>query len=141
MSETLAKRDNRLAYQAYYRRMAAAFLIAADRRETAKEILANIPGFPREDALRFVAKILAEPSQSERVDMATFEAFGLSSDDPETIRWMMREFARRGATGQAAWFAIRLQSLKSYDLESREVVRSTTKDGAAPSRLPSMSSQ
>src|SRR5882672_2440602 len=93
------------AGRAYNQRLAAMFLLAAGRRDEAQRILDTAPTFPRENALPLVRRLLAEPSTSERIDDAAFEAFGLSSADPETIRWIMNEFRRAGALAQAAWYA------------------------------------
>ncbi len=73
---------------------------------------------------------------SEPLDEAAFEAFGISNSDPETIRWIMREFRREGSLGQSAWFALKLQRLRPGDPESAELVRDTARRGVKPNREP-----
>jgi len=121
---------------AYDRRMMASIFLAAGRRREADSLMATTPSFPREDALAIVKRLLGEASTSEQLDAAAFEAFGLSDNDPETIRWIMREFQKDGSTGQAAWLALRLQRLRPGDAESAEIIRIAARKGIRPRREP-----
>ncbi len=121
---------------AYDHRVMASMFLAAGRRREADSVMATTPSFSRQDALRIVKGLLGEASTSERLDAAAFEAFGLSDEDPETIRWMMREFQKDGSTGQAAWLALKLQKLTPGDAESGEVIRTAARMGIKPTREP-----
>ena len=121
---------------AYDRHITAMILIAYDRGREADSILATTPPFGKADALVLVKRLLGEASTSERLDDAAFKTFGLSNTDPETIRWMMREFQKDGSVGQAAWLALKLQKLVPGDSESGEVLRATSRMGIKPQREP-----
>jgi hypothetical protein len=136
ISDGLARRESRPALYSYYRRMSAAFLLSAGRTDEANQVLATTPAFGTEQSRQFVWKILAEPSSNEAVDLATFEAFGLSPNDPSTLAWLMEEFERRGAVGQAAWIAQRLWEADPSDPRSVDVIRSAALHGIMPSRMP-----
>ncbi len=121
---------------AYVRRLSAMFLRAAERRDEGGSILAPMGTLSKEDALHSIRILLFEPSQSEALDNASFEAFGLSPADPEAVRWIMREFQRAGALGQAAWYAQRLHELAPEDPECAEILRAAEGAGVKPLRVP-----
>ena len=120
----------------YSERLIAAVLLAADRRDEAARILSSSSEVPRDEALALVQRLLSEATESERLDEASFEAFGISAADPEAIRWIMRAFTKDRLTGQAAWYAGRLERLRPGDREAAGVLRDAAKRGVAPSRLP-----
>ncbi len=120
---------------AYAHHLSAMFLLYGGRRDEASKILATTPAFPREDALAVVRRLLAEPSESEKLDDTAFEAFGLSSSDPEAIRWIMRDFVHDGALAQAAWYAQRLLRLAPGDPEGLGVIHDAERSGATPRRV------
>ena len=120
----------------YNRHLIASMLLAAGRRAEADSVLRTAGSFTREVALPLVARLQGDASPSERLDDAAFEAFGLSSADPETIRWVMRDLGKRGSAAQAAWFAQRLQRLAPGDAEAADVLRSAARMGARPQRMP-----
>ncbi len=132
----LAETENNISLRAYYLHMTASFLISAGRFGEADSILASTPRFPEAFCLTLVKRLLAEPSRSEQVDIAAFPAFGLSYDNPKTIRWMVREFVRSGFLAQAAWLARRALELDPLDGESATVLRDAEEKGIEPSRLP-----
>jgi hypothetical protein len=111
-------------------------LLAANRRDEAMRLLDQTPAFPQQDALGLVRRLLAEASSSEALDLASFEAFGLSAKDPETLRWMMREFRKEGSLAQAAWWASKVTGLAPTDPEATSVLGEARKAGVAPNRLP-----
>jgi hypothetical protein len=117
---------------AFNHRLIASMLLAAGRRPEADSLLAATASFPRDSALQFVAMLQVDSSPSDRLDGAAFEAFGLSSRDPETIRWIMRELQRQGFVAQAAWFALKLPG----DPEAAKVLRKTAEMGLKPQREP-----
>jgi hypothetical protein len=121
----------------YHRRLVASLLLAGGRRAAADSILAKTPPYPPDVARTLVFNLLSNASPSEGLDLAAFEAFGLSADDGATIRWMMREFSRRGALGQAAWYARALERRMPGDAESAEVLRRASRLGIEPRREPS----
>jgi len=120
----------------YSHRISAMFLLAAGRRQKAVAILAAATAISREEALLNVKRLLGEASHSEALDEAAFEAFGLSSTDPDAIRWIMREFQGDGALAQAAWYAQRITRLVSGDTESTDLIRATERMGLKPRRTP-----
>jgi hypothetical protein len=122
---------------AYNRRLIASMLLAAGRRREADSVMAATPPFPKDVALRLVLRLQADASSSEQLDAAAFEAFGLSPTDPQTIRWIMREFRKDGSMGQAAWFAQELGQLAPGDPESAEVLKWAARSGVKPQREPS----
>jgi len=119
-------------------RIIASMLLAAGRRGPADSILAATPPFPRDVALKLVQGLLAEASTSEKLDDASFQAFGLSGEDPQTIRAIMRGLSDAGSAAQAAWFAERLERLAPGDGEAAEVVRAAARMGVEPQREPSL---
>ena len=118
----------------YVRRSAAMFLLADGRRDEARKVLAMAGGLSTEDALWSVKPLLTETSASEKLDEAAFEAFGLSSSDPEVLRWLMRQFQIEGALAQAAWYALRLRRIVPADPESGEVIAAAARKRIEPRR-------
>lgn len=118
----------------YNRRMIASMLLSAGRRSEADSILAATASFPREVSLDLVARLLFDASASERLDDAAFEAFGLSSSDPEALLGVTRRLQRLGSLGQAAWFAARLRELRPGDAGAAEVLRLAADRGITPRR-------
>jgi len=121
---------------AYNRHLIASMLLAAGRRAEAESLLEATAPFPRNVALTLVAQLQADASPSNQLDEAAFEAFGLSSADAETIRWVMRDLQRRGSPTQAAWFALKLKQIAPGDSGAEEVLRQVAQVGARPERLP-----
>jgi len=119
---------------AFDRRLIASIYLAAGRRRGADSLMATTLSFSKEDALQIVQRLLGEATTSERLDTAAFEAFGLSSTDPETIHWLMLGFQRSGSRAQAAWYAQKLQGLKPGDEESASILKETRQAGVRPSR-------
>lgn len=121
--------------RSYNRRLVAMMLIGGGRRHAADSLLAITPGFEKSDARAFVERLLAEASSSESLDLAAFEAFGVSADDPETLRWMMHEFQREGSLGQAAWWAKRLAKVAPSDRDATSVLNAAASAGISPNRV------
>ena len=119
-------------------RIIASMLLAAGRPGQADSILASAPPFPKDVSLKLVQGLLAEASASEKLDDASFRAFGLSGDDPQTLRAIMRGLSVAGSAAQAAWFAQRLERLAPGDGEAAEVVRAAARLGVTPQREPSL---
>jgi len=119
-------------------RMIASMLLAAGRRESADSIMAATPPFPRDVAIKLVQGLLAEASTSEKLDDAAFQAFGLSGNDPQTIRAIMQGLQSTGSLAQAAWFAQKLGRIAPGDGESAEVLRTAAQLGITPQREPSL---
>jgi hypothetical protein len=120
---------------AYVTRLSAMFLIAAGRREEAETLLATVSNLSKEDALWSIRPVVTEPSASEELDRAVFEAFGLSSSDPEALRWIMREFVKIGSVAQAAWYAEQLLRIIPGDPEGAGVLDDARRKGIAPRRV------
>ncbi len=124
------------ASAAYDHRMIASIFLAAGRQSEADSLMAITPSFPRGDALTIMKRLLGEATPNERLDNAAFAAFGLSASDPETIRWLMREFRKDGSLAQAAWYAQKLQELAPGDAESSSLLTSAARAGVKPQREP-----
>jgi len=107
----------------YDQRLEAMVLLGAGREHDARDILVATPPFRRETALEIVKKILSEPTRSARSDSLAFPAFGLSADDPETTRYLMRRFNEEGLLPQAVDFALRLRRLRPGDAEAEALLR------------------
>ncbi len=135
MVQSLAQAESG-ANRDYVQRVSAMILLAEGRRDEAMTILATVPALSKEDALWSLKPFLTEASASERLDGAAFEAFGLSSGDPEAIRWVMRLFQREGALAQAAWYAERLRDLVPGDSESMRTIQDAERAGIKPRRAP-----
>ena len=120
----------------YTDRLIAMVLIAANRHDEATQIIETSPEFTQDDALALVKRLVAEATESEALDVAAFEAFGLSMADPETVRWMMRDFRKDGLRAQGAWFAERLQRLVPSDAEAAKVLAEASEAGIRADRAP-----
>lgn len=120
----------------YYRRMIAAFLLAANRQAEAGQILSSTAPFERESALKLVKRILAEPSLSETLDMASFPAFGLSASDPNAMRWIVNEFLSTDSFAQAAWYARYLCRSAPEDPACSRAIHAANVRRILPSRFP-----
>lgn len=112
-------------------RIAASVLLASGREREADSILAVTQSFGPEISRDVVVRFLANPSPSEELDIAAFEAFGLSTSDPKTMRWMVRRLWDAGARAQAAWWA---RMLDASDPVRREILASAERQGIAPTR-------
>jgi hypothetical protein len=121
---------------AYNRHLIASMLLASGRRAEADSVLRATESIAKDVALPLVAQLQADASPGDRLDDAAFEAFGLSSQDPETIRWVMRDLQRRGSPAQAAWFALRLKRAAPGDSEAAEMLRKAAQSGVQPQRMP-----
>jgi hypothetical protein len=130
------KRDESGDVDAFTSRLIASMLLASGRRREADSVLVATAPFPREVALNLVASLQADASPSGRLDDAAFEAFGLSSGDPEAIRQVMRDLQGWGFSAQAAWFAQKLKRLAPADSEATEVLRKAAQMGVEPQREP-----
>ena len=122
----------------YNHRMIASMLLAAGRRQIADSIMAATPPYPKDVAFSIVLGLLAEPSPSEELDNAAFEAFGLSGTDPDVLRSIMVAFERKGSMEQAAWYALKLVRIVPGDGQSIELLRRAVQMGVTPQREPSI---
>lgn len=118
----------------YNRRLMGSMLLAVGRRSEADSILGAAALFPEDFARALVLRLLSEASPSESLDLAAFEAFGLSAADPASIRWVMRQLSKEGSLAQAAWYAQRLGDLVPGDAESAVLIEKATRLGIQPRR-------
>ena len=109
-------------YAAYNRRLAAALMLADGRKAEAEAILRDTPSFQRQDAIAAASELLANPPR-RNLDAAVLAAMGLSPEDPETLREMMRGFATRKYPDATIRFARRLLQAKPGDPEAEAVIR------------------
>lgn len=131
--ESLAQTETG-ANRTYVLRVSAMIYLAAGRREAAQGILAGLPPLAKEDALWSLKPFLTEPSPSEPLDLAAFEAFGLSDSDPEALRWVMQHFEIEGSRAQAAWYARRLLQVAPGDSGAAAILHEAEQAGVEPSR-------
>ncbi|MGH7680474.1 MAG: hypothetical protein ACRENN_00635 [Candidatus Eiseniibacteriota bacterium] len=122
------------ANRAFIMRVSAMIRLAAGERGKAGAILAALPPLTKEDALWSLKPFLNEPSPSEPLDLAAFEAFGLSATDPEALRWIMQHFRVEGSLAQAAWYAQWLRRIVPGDPEAIAILNAAERAGIKPSR-------
>ncbi|MEK7349179.1 MAG: hypothetical protein AABZ94_09930 [Candidatus Eisenbacteria bacterium] len=122
--------------RAYAERLIVAILLSTGRDDEARRILQVIQPLRLEEARTLVHRLLAEASASESLDLASFPAFGLSLEDPDDVRWIMRQFREDGSLAQAAWWAQRVTLLAPNDSEAASVTRDAVSGEIVPSRLP-----
>ena len=115
-------------------RIIASMLRVAGRGREADSILAVTQAFPEDVSRGVVVRILANPSPSEKLDLAAFEAFGLSASDPGTMRLVVRDLWNGGAGAQAAWFARKLEEVAPDDPEAASILRQAAEAGIEPRR-------
>ena len=108
--------------RSYDRRLAAMILLAEGDREGAARLIAGAPRISREFALSSVARVMAEPTRRADLDSCAFPAFGVSSSDPEAVRYLMETFYASLFVPQAVASARRLQHLRPGDAESAEIL-------------------
>jgi len=113
------------ALHAYDRRLAAMALLSGGREAEANEILESTPAYTRTETLSMVKKLVLEPTNRARVDSCVYRAFGVSLQNPEDVRDLLRMFWRDGERREAARFATRLQALVPGDNESAAILRAT----------------
>ncbi len=108
--------------RSYDQRLSAMAALMKGDRTRAAGILADAPVIPREFALYAVSKILAEPTMRADLDGRAYEAFGLSSSDPEALRYLMRVFYGSLFVPQTVRLARRLQEVAPGDSESAAIL-------------------
>lgn len=107
----------------YEDRIQAMVLLGNGRKEEAARILATVPPYPRQLTLRMVIKLMDQPTRRERMDSSILPAFGLSEDNAQDVRDVMRQARADEKPWRAVDFATRLQRLLPGDAESAEVLR------------------
>jgi len=105
-------------------RIAAMLLFTSGDSVRARQILAPLPPLDRTIALGLVWAFLSTPDRRQANDDAALEAFGISRDDPESIRALMASCDRPGAYAVALRFARRLLELRPGDNEAQQVIAS-----------------
>jgi len=118
----LAMRESDPWYLSYDRRLAAALLLATNRQAEADSLLRETPSFNRDDAIEAAGELLANPPRLD-LDAPILVAMGLSPDDPEDARAMMRWFALNRYPEATIRFAKRLLARKPDDAEATVVLR------------------
>jgi len=118
----LAMRESDPWYTSYDRRLAAALLLAQNRRAEADSLLHVTPFFNREDSIEAAAELLANPPRLD-LDAPVLTAMGLSPDAPEDARAMMRWFALNRYPEATIRFAQRLLAKTPNDAEAAAVLR------------------
>jgi hypothetical protein len=104
------------------RRVAAMFLLTEGDSVRARQILTPLPPLDREAALGVVKAFCSTPDRRQARDDAVMEAFGISRDDPESIRALMTSCNRPGAYAVAMRFAHRLLEMRPGDAGALQVI-------------------
>jgi hypothetical protein len=108
---------------AYDRRLTAMVLLSGGREADAAQVLNTTPSYPRLETLRMVKKLLLEPTNRAHMDSCVFRAFGISLQNPQDVRDLLRMFWADRQLEETARFAARLQSLSPGDSESIAILR------------------
>ena len=108
--------------RSYDLRLAAMGRMMRGDRPGSARILAGAPAISREFALYCVSKVMAEPTGRAGLDSCAYAAFGLSSSDPETLRYLMDLFYASLFVPQAVQLARRLQEVAPGDSESAAIL-------------------
>ncbi len=108
--------------ESYDLRLAAMAAFSSRDPAGASRLLAQAPPIPREFALNSVARVMAEPTGRADLDSLAFPAFGVSSADPDALRYLMNMFYGSLFVSQAIEFARRLQAVAPTDSGSAEIL-------------------
>jgi hypothetical protein len=119
--ERLASADDE-PLKSYDLRLAAMALLAEHDRAGATRLIARASPISREFALESVARVMGAPTWRADFDSCAFQAFGVSSSDPEALRYLMNTFYASQFVPQAIDFARRLQEVAPADSESAEIL-------------------
>ena len=76
-----------------------------------------------------MARVFGDPTARADLDSCAYRAFGISTEDPEAMRHLMRLFGEVGYRAQAEHFAHRLQRLSPGDSEADGVLRMSPGSG------------
>jgi hypothetical protein len=106
-----------------HRRMAAMFLFADGRNGEAAAILDSTVALPRGVALADLHAVLAEQPPRRVFDPHALRAFGISPDDLDAARDLMRWFAAMKYVQPALRFAQRVEKLNPGDPEAKVVTQ------------------
>lgn len=124
----------RTEYQNLDHRIAAMLLFKYGRERDGSRILGGLPPFPKSAALGAVVFYLAKPARVPLPVSAPMMAFGLSPDDPEALRAVLRALRAQGAYEPAAAVGEELLRLEPWDPEARTAIEGTSR-GPAPDLL------
>jgi hypothetical protein len=108
--------------ESYDLRLAAMAALASGDSADAAKSLGQAPPVTREFALECVARVMAQPTGRAELDSLAFQAFGVSSGDPDALRYLMNMFYSSLLVPQAIEFARRLQVVAPADSGSAEVL-------------------
>ena len=120
--ERLARQDQG-DLRSYDLRLAAMAAIWKEQRAEAARLVAEAGSMPREAALEQVAKVFGEPTARPDLDSCAYQAFGISTEGAESMRFLMRLYRDMGYVPQAEHFAARLQRIAPGDPGAAEVLR------------------
>jgi len=115
--------------RSYDLRLAEMAAIWAGHEAEAARLKAAADSLPRDAALGLMARVFGDPTARADLDSCAYQAFGISTEDPEAMRHLMRLFGDVGYRAQAEHFAHRLERLSPGDPEADGVLRMSHRNG------------
>ena len=109
--------------RSYDLRLAAMAAIWKGQKGEAARLVAEADSMPRDAALDQMAKVFGEPTARPDLDSCAYQAFGISTEDAESMRFLMRLYRDMGYVPQEEHFAARLQRIAPGDSGAAEVLR------------------
>jgi hypothetical protein len=110
----------------YDARLAVALLLSSGKEREAASVLNALAPMTRPDALELASWTALEPIRGDDDRGHVLQAFGISSDDIEADRYIMRYAQRIGYDPAALAMARRVQRLAPSDAESAELIKKLT---------------
>jgi hypothetical protein len=105
------------------RRFVATLYLEAGRAEDAARVVAGLPPMDRTEALYALSAALGAWDPSEAFDRAAFVAFGVSPDDTEAWRYLMKWYVSTDQYDAAHRMALHLRSLMPSDEEAGAMIQ------------------
>lgn len=109
--------------RSYDLRLAAMVALWAGRSSDVAWLMAEAEPLPREPALDLMARVFGAPTARAELDSCAFRAFGISPEDPDALRHLMKLYQEMGYSAQAEHFARRLERVLPGDRGAARVLR------------------
>lgn len=112
-----------IGLETVHQRMAAMFFFAEGRDREAQAVLDSTVALPRGIAIADLQGVIAEQPPGRVFDTYALRAFGISPDDVDAIRDLMRWFGKMKYAEVALRFVERVEKLGHADRESDAIAR------------------